>query len=73
MVAGLEEILQNKQALDAFLCKLSVTCQTKYCLQMNEDGYITINFFNNVRCNTITQSIAKLKKIISNNTAYFVS
>ena len=54
VVAGLEEILQNKQALDAFLCKLSVTCQTKYCLQMNEDGYITINFFNNVRCNILT-------------------
>ena len=58
VVAGLEEILQNKQALDAFLCKLSLTCQTKYCLQMNEDGDITINLLNNVRCNILTQSRA---------------
>ena len=55
VVAGLEEILQNKQALDAFLCKLSFTCQTRYCLQMNEDGNIPINFFNNVRCNILTK------------------
>ena len=61
MVAGLEEILQNKQALDAFLCKLSVTCQTKYCLQMNEDGNITINYYNNIRCNILTQSVVKFE------------
>ena len=55
VVAGLEEIFQNKQALDAFLCKLSLTCQTKYCLQMNEDGYITLESFNNVKCDILTQ------------------
>ena len=55
VVAGLEEIFQNKQALDAFLCKLSLTCQTKYCLQMNEDGYITIKFFWYVKCDILSQ------------------
>ena len=61
VVAGLEEILQNKQALDAFLCKLSLTCQTKYCLQMNEDGYITIKFSNNVKCDILTQFIVRFE------------